>query len=132
MLPQVDSLAPLGDLETAGDLNLVALPSLTTLEGLTSLHEVDRIEIGTCVAGNGLSGLVDLTGLGALTRLGSLRLIGNPALQSLAGLDALVDGPTNLTVVDDPQLPLAEVAAFVAAHAVSMVCEDPPQDCCGI
>ncbi|WAS94787.1 hypothetical protein [Nannocystis punicea] len=127
-LPQLDSLAPLGGLRRVSQLRLHDLPALASLSGLSSLERLDTLELGRCVPGSGPP-IVDLTGLGAVTEMQALHLADGPALQSLAGLDALATGPNEVIAVDNPALDPDEFAAFVAAHAVPVSCQDPPEAC---
>lgn len=128
-LPVLESLAALAGLRSTEFLSLSELPKLTSLVDLAGLQTIGRLELGDC-ASVGLSGLVDMTGLGGVTELDVLHLQRNDALQSLAGFDGLVSGPTLLEVAENPQLASEEVAAFAAAHAVPEVCQVPP-DACG-
>lgn len=127
-LPQLDSLAPLAGLRAVDELQLHDLPALKSLAGMTGLERLGTLQIGRCEPDSGLP-LVDLAGLGAVTELHAIHLDDNPALQSLAGLDALVTGPDEVLAVDNPVLDPAAFAAFVAAHAVPTSCHSPPGAC---
>lgn len=130
-LPGLTSLEPLADLRSVDSMSLQGLRALPTLAGLTSLEEVGRLDIGYCVSA-GVDELVDLNGLATVTSLGVLSVLGNANLQSLGGLDGLVNGPQVLVAADNPKLSQAAMTDFIAAHAVpdTTTCT-APGDCCG-
>ncbi|WAS90923.1 hypothetical protein [Nannocystis punicea] len=128
-LPQITSLAPLAGLRRVERFDIGTLPALASLVGLDGLEFVDSLGIGGCSGASGSPLLLDLTGLGSLGELHHLALRANVGLQSLAGLTALAVGPDTLVVTGSPNLPAEQFDAFVAAHGVPDVCQDP-QDAC--
>lgn len=74
--------------------------------------------------------MLDLTGLGSLVEVHHIVLRANVGLQSLAGLTALAVGPDSLVVTGSPNLSTEQIDAFVAAHGIPEVCQDP-QNACG-
>lgn len=127
----LEDLSGLKGLEFASHIRLEDLPSLSSLDGLGALQEAELLRIGGCgEANSGLDGLLDLSGLGGVSALGVLALANNDALNSLAGMPLLTEGPFELYASDNSNLQLDEINTFVSQHNVLSVCASPPQvDC---
>jgi hypothetical protein len=98
-LAELDAFAKLTSPPT--NIWLYELPSLTNVQGLSSLRETETFEV------NG-TGVTTLTGLELLEGGGStFRIESNPALASLHALTSLT-GAEFMTVVDNAVLPTCE------------------------
>jgi len=107
--PRLRSLSALAALQTVlGTVQITRNPSLTRLDGLHRLHTVaENLRIAS------MHGLQSLHGLESLAEVGSLNISDNDSLTSLSGLDALTRVNGWLVIRRNPQLPEAEVQAFV-------------------
>lgn len=128
-LPQVTSLAPLAATERVETLRLLALPGLSSLDGLHNLATAVDVQLGGCGEHEGLDALTDLSGLDALTEVHLLlSIVGNAGLVALTGAP-LLTAAGRVEAVDNPLLTADAVAAFAAQVETAGVCLGGPIAC---
>lgn len=128
-LPQIADLEPLAGLERIGGLHLDGMPKVKTLAPLAGLRKITDLTVGSCSdlnQGTGMDGLTTLAPLDDLESLSWLYIARNDALTELPQFAALNFDLGNATLIDNPAVPEAEVAAFTDEHAS---CAQPPMSC---
>ncbi|HGG58219.1 MAG TPA: hypothetical protein ENK31_10525 [Nannocystis exedens] len=109
--PEVESLSGLTKItELPSGLSLSGLPALGDLAELSSVQEISYIDIRQC------DGLADLTGLGAVSNVEKISLDRNASLESVVGLDSLLEISDWLVIRENPKL--VDMAGMVLAPSV--------------
>lgn len=128
-LPQVPDLEPLAGIEHLSGLYLDGMPMVKSLAPLAGLRTVGDLTLGSCSdanKGTGLDGLTTLAPLEQLEALAWLHISRNDALTKLPNFTALKFDIGGAHVIDNPELPAPNVAAFMSEHAG---CAQPPMEC---
>jgi hypothetical protein len=122
-LPTIDELQGLAGLTRATNISIARNSGLSTLHGLGALSMVTgELQIGHCgsQAPNSNASLTSLAGLDVLASVFALRISGNEALVSIDSLASLAGSEMSIVNIQrNPELPIAEVQAFLASVTVT-------------